>query len=41
MCASTPEKVEIINPPEGSTVGDRIVVDGYACECDGHVNYLE
>ena len=38
MCASTPEKVEIINPPEGSTVGDRIIVDGYACKCDDMFN---
>ena len=30
MCASTPDKVEIITPPEGSAIGDRIIVDGYA-----------
>ncbi len=29
MCASTPEKVEIINPPENSVKGDRIIVDEY------------
>ena len=29
MCGSTPEKVEIINPPSGVQKGDRIYVDGY------------
>lgn len=29
MCGSSPEKVEIIEPPEGTTVGDRVVVDEY------------
>ena len=24
MCASTPEKVEIISPPEGASIGDRV-----------------
>ncbi len=30
MCASTPEKVEIIVPPEGVVIGDRVSVDGFA-----------
>lgn len=29
MCGSTPEKVEIIDPPPGVVKGDRIVVDDY------------
>lgn len=29
MCGSSPEKVEIIQPPSGSTKGERVVVDGY------------
>ena len=24
MCASTPEKVEIITPPKGGAIGDRV-----------------
>ncbi|KAK2182137.1 hypothetical protein NP493_365g01010 [Ridgeia piscesae] len=38
MCASTPEKVEIINPPEGSAIGDRIFADGYAGSPDAQLN---
>lgn len=26
MCASTPEKVEILNPPSGSEIGDAVTV---------------
>ena len=33
MCGSTPEKVEIINPPEGVVPGERVVVDGYDGMC--------
>jgi aminoacyl tRNA synthase complex-interacting multifunctional protein 1 len=29
MCASTPELVEIIVPPEGVTIGERVTVEGY------------
>ena len=29
MCASTPEKVEILDPPTGSVPGDRVIVEGY------------
>jgi len=29
MCASSPEKVEIIVPPTGAAVGDRVTVEGY------------
>jgi aminoacyl tRNA synthase complex-interacting multifunctional protein 1 len=38
MCASTPEKVEILEVPEGAVPGDRIVVDGYPGECDAQLN---
>ena len=29
MCASSPDKVEIIVPPNGVEIGDRVTVDGY------------
>lgn len=29
MCASSPEKVEIIDPPEGCVPGDRVTVAEY------------
>lgn len=29
MCASTPEKVEILDPPAGSVPGDRVFCEGY------------
>lgn len=29
MCASSPEKVEILAPPHGSVPGDRIVFDAF------------
>ena len=29
MCGSTPEKVEIIEPPAGVQVGDRVYVEGF------------
>ena len=29
MCASTPEKVEILDPPTGSVPGDRVIVEVY------------
>jgi len=29
MCASLPDKVEIIVPPNGVKIGDRVIVDGY------------
>ena len=29
MCASTPEKVEILDPPAGSIPGERVVCEGY------------
>ena len=32
MCGSTPEKVEIIEPPKGVAPGDRVFVEGYEGE---------
>lgn len=29
MCASSPEKVEILAPPKGSVPGDRITFDAF------------
>lgn len=29
MCASSPEKVEILAPPSGSAPGDRITFNGF------------
>lgn len=38
MCASTPEKVEIMSPPEGSVPGDLIVCEGYSRNPDPIMN---
>lgn len=38
MCASTPEKVEILVPPENSKIGDRVVVPGFPGDADGQLN---
>lgn len=38
MCASTPEKVEILIPPAGAAIGDRASVDGYPGEPDPQLN---
>lgn len=32
LCASTPEKVELMQPPSGAQVGDRVTVEGYSGE---------
>lgn len=38
LCASTPEKVELLVPPEGAQIGDRVTVEGFpgapAAECN-------
>lgn len=31
MCASTPEKVELLEAPSDSKPGDRVECDGYDC----------
>eukprot|EP00092_Neocalanus_flemingeri_P041752 GFUD01045474.1.p1 GENE.GFUD01045474.1~~GFUD01045474.1.p1 ORF type:complete len:298 (+),score=126.35 GFUD01045474.1:50-943(+) len=38
MCASTPEKVEIMAPPAGSKPGDLVQVDGYTRNPDAQLN---
>lgn len=38
MCGSSPEKVEIIDPPSGAAIGDRVVVDGYPGGPDEQLN---
>uniref|UniRef100_A0ABI7ZLT7 tRNA-binding domain-containing protein n=1 Tax=Felis catus TaxID=9685 RepID=A0ABI7ZLT7_FELCA len=38
MCASSPEKVEILAPPTGSVPGDRIVFDAFPGEPDKELN---
>ena len=38
MCASTPEKVEILSPPAGSKPGDPVQVEGYTRNPDAQLN---
>ncbi|XP_069131263.1 aminoacyl tRNA synthase complex-interacting multifunctional protein 1-like [Argopecten irradians] len=38
MCASTPEKVEILNVPKGAQIGDKVVTEGYPGEPDAMLN---
>merc|ERR1712179_539212 len=38
MCASTPEKVEILSPPEGAKPGDPVLVEGYERIPDAQLN---
>ncbi|XP_046314949.1 aminoacyl tRNA synthase complex-interacting multifunctional protein 1 isoform X1 [Marmota monax] len=38
MCASSPEKVEILDPPNGSVPGDRITFDPFPGEPDKELN---
>ncbi|XP_005406277.1 PREDICTED: aminoacyl tRNA synthase complex-interacting multifunctional protein 1 isoform X2 [Chinchilla lanigera] len=38
MCASSPEKVEILAPPDGSVPGDRVTFDAYPGEPDKELN---
>ena len=33
MCASTPEKVEILQVPNGAAIGDKVVVTEYPGRC--------
>jgi tRNA-binding EMAP/Myf-like protein len=36
MCASTPEKVEILNVPQDSNIGDRVYAEGYSGKIDAY-----
>lgn len=38
MCASSPEKVEILAPPSGSVPGDRVTFDAFPGEPDKELN---
>ena len=38
MCASTPDKVEILAPPPGSKPGDLVLVDGFTRRPDDLLN---
>ncbi|XP_043096118.1 aminoacyl tRNA synthase complex-interacting multifunctional protein 1a isoform X2 [Puntigrus tetrazona] len=38
MCASSPEKVEILDPPSGATAGDRVTFQGFPGEPDKELN---
>ena len=38
MCASSPEKVEILVPPANAKISDRVDVAGYPGEADGQLN---
>jgi len=38
MCASTPEKVEILDPPSGSKPGDKVTVEGFSGTPDPQLN---
>lgn len=38
MCASTPETVEVLSPPEGCAPGDLVHVDGYTRQPDPIMN---
>ncbi|XP_040185613.1 aminoacyl tRNA synthase complex-interacting multifunctional protein 1 isoform X2 [Rana temporaria] len=38
MCASSPEKVEILEPPSGAVPGDRITFEGFPGEPDKELN---
>ena len=38
MCASTPEKVEILEPPSSSKPGDKVTVDGFTGVPDQQLN---
>jgi len=38
MCASTPEKVELLAPPAGSKPGDPVQVEGYTRNPDAQLN---
>ncbi|KAM6972125.1 aminoacyl tRNA synthase complex-interacting multifunctional protein 1a isoform 2-T2 [Aplochiton taeniatus] len=38
MCASSPDKVEILDPPSGSAPGDRVIFQGFPGEPDKELN---
>lgn len=38
MCASSPEKMEILDPPSGAQPGDRVTIQGFPGEPDRELN---
>ena len=38
MCASSPELVEILDPPPGSVPGDKVICEGYPGTPDEQLN---
>ncbi|KAM7009283.1 aminoacyl tRNA synthase complex-interacting multifunctional protein 1-like [Tautogolabrus adspersus] len=38
MCASSPDKVEILDPPSGALPGDRVIFQGFPGEADKELN---
>ena len=38
MCASTPDKVEILAPPPGCKPGDKVMVEGFTSNPDPVLN---
>ncbi|XP_036789704.1 aminoacyl tRNA synthase complex-interacting multifunctional protein 1 isoform X1 [Oncorhynchus mykiss] len=38
MCASSPDKVEILDPPSGAVPGDRVIFQGFPGEPDKELN---
>lgn len=38
MCASSPEKVEILQVPAGSVIGERVICEGFPGEPDTQLN---
>ena len=38
LCASTPEKVELLLVPEGAAIGDRVTVAGYEGAPEKEIN---
>lgn len=41
MCASTPEKVEILNVPAGSVIGDQVTCKAYPGTCRSSFETLD
>lgn len=38
MCAESPGKIEIIDPPAGCVPGDKVVCEGYTGQPDEQLN---
>ena len=40
MCACTPQKTEILDPPEGAVPGDKIIVEGFIGKLRSSTTYI-